>query len=192
MKVLESDMPEEGLWKSFFSPDAIFDELELTGNMRDVVDFGCGYGTFTIPAAKRIQGTLHGFDVEPDMIETNRRYAKQQDLGNVRLYLRDFMADGTGLSDSSVDYVMLFNILHAEDPVGLLSEAFRILHDGGTAGIMHWNYDPETPRGPPMNIRPRPEQCVLWAESAGFIIARKNIALPPYHYGIVAKKGTRR
>ncbi|MFA6568318.1 MAG: class I SAM-dependent methyltransferase [Victivallales bacterium] len=192
MKVRESGMPEEGLWTSFFSPESILDELGLTGNMRDAVDFGCGYGTFAIPVAKRIQGTLHGFDVETDMIEASRRYAEQQNLGNVRLYLRDFMADGTGLSDASVDYVMLFNILHAEDPAGLLSESFRILHDGGTVGIMHWNYDPETPRGPPMNIRPRPEQCLQWAGSAGFIIARRHVELPPYHYGIVAKKGTRR
>ncbi|OGV39049.1 MAG: methyltransferase type 11 [Lentisphaerae bacterium GWF2_49_21] len=191
MKVRESDMPEEGLWKSFFSPDVILKKLGLTGKMHDAVDFGCGYGTFTIPAAKRIQGTLHGFDVEPDMIEASQRFVELQDLGNVRLYLRDFMADGTGLPDASVDYAMLFNILHAEDPVGLLSEAFRILHDGGTAGIMHWNYDPETPRGPPMNIRPRPEQCAHWAESAGFIISRRHIKLPPYHYGIVARKGKR-
>ncbi|HCE46709.1 MAG TPA: class I SAM-dependent methyltransferase [Lentisphaeria bacterium] len=191
MKVRESDMPEEGLWKLFFTPDAILDQLELTSNIRDAVDFGCGYGTFAIPAAKRIQGTLHGFDVDPGMIESSRQFAEQQDVGNLRLHLRDFMADGTGLPDASVDYAMLFNILHAEDPVGLLSEAFRILHDGGTAGIMHWNYDPETPRGPPMNIRPRAEQCVHWAESAGFIIANRHIELPPYHYGIVAKKGKR-
>jgi SAM-dependent methyltransferase len=191
MKVRESGMPEERVWNSFYSPDSILDELGLTCNIRDAADLGCGYGTFAIPAAKRIQGTLHGFDVDPDMIESTRRFAEQQDVGNMRPYLRDFMADGTGLPDASVDYVMLFNILHAEDPVGLLSEAFRILHDGGSVGIMHWNYDPETPRGPPMNIRPRPEQCVRWAESAGFIIARRHIALPPYHYGIAARKGTR-
>ncbi|MFZ2655705.1 MAG: class I SAM-dependent methyltransferase [Victivallales bacterium] len=192
MKVRESDMPEEGLWKSFFSPDAILDEMGLSGNMRDAVDFGCGYGTFAIPAAKRIQGILHGFDMDPVMVEASQRFAEQRELGNVRLHLRDFMAKGTGLPGASVDYAMLFNILHAENPVGLLSEAFRILNDGGIAGIMHWNYDPETPRGPPMDIRPRPEQCVQWAESAGFIIARKDISLPPYHYGIVAKKGTGR
>ncbi len=84
---------------------------------------------------------------------------------------------------------MLFNILHAQNPANLLSEAFRILRDGGTLGIMHWNYDPKTPRGPPMDIRPRPAQCAHWAEVAGFRITKPQIDLPPHHYGIVAEKG---
>ena len=47
-------------------------------------------------------------------------------LGNVRTYVQDFVADGTGLPDASVQYVMLFNILHAERPNALLREAYRI------------------------------------------------------------------
>jgi hypothetical protein len=43
-------------------------------------------------------------------------------------------------------------------PEGLLREAYRILSHGGRLGIMHWNYDPATPRGPSMDIRPGPEQ----------------------------------
>jgi len=89
-----------------------------------------------------------------------------------------------------VDYVMLFNILHAENPVNLLREAWRILAPGGHTGIIHWNYDPETPRGPPMAIRPRPENCLLWIKEAGFVIEKKHINLPPYHYGILARKKT--
>jgi hypothetical protein len=32
-----------------------------------------------------------------------------------------------------------------------------ILAGGGHVAVIHWNYDPQTPRGPPMAIRPRPE-----------------------------------
>jgi ubiquinone/menaquinone biosynthesis C-methylase UbiE len=53
-----------------------------------------------------------------------------------------------------VDYAMLFNILHAEQPERLLREARRILAPHGLLGIIHWNYDPSTPRGPSMEIRP--------------------------------------
>ena len=84
---------------------------------------------------------------------------------------------------------MLFNILHYEKPLELLGEAFRILQPGGRAGLMHWNYDPKTPRGPTMDIRPKPEQMTEWAQSAGFVLdANPLIDLPPYHYGLVAKK----
>ncbi len=189
MKTRESGMPAEEMWQTFFRPTETLQALGLRRNMANVVDFGCGYGTFTIPAAQLIDGTVHAFDIEPDMIEVTRRKAERTGLTNIKLYLRDFVAEGSGLADASVDYVMLYNILHAEDPARLLSESFRILREGGTVGIMHWNYDPATPRGPSMNIRPKPEQCAHWAAAAGFVISTLRIDLPPYHYGIVARKG---
>jgi ubiquinone/menaquinone biosynthesis C-methylase UbiE len=150
------------------------------------VDFGCGYGTFSIPAAQIVRGTVHALDIEPEMVAATAAKAKAAGLSNLRASERDFVTDGTGLPDASVDYVMLFNILHAEEPLTLLREAHRVLSRGGRLGIMHWNYDPTTPRGPSMNIRPRPGQCRAWAEQAGFRLAGpERIELPPYHYGIV-------
>ena len=156
--------------------------------MANVVEFGCGHGTFTIPAARITTGTVHAFDIEQSMIEETRHKAEAAGCLNVSLYLRDFVADGTGLADSFADYVMLFNLLHAEHPEQLLRESFRILSSEGLLAIMHWDYDPETPRGPSMDIRPKPEDCVRWAEGAGFTILAAHVDLPPYHYGIVARK----
>ena len=154
-----------------------------------MVDFGCGYGTFTIPAAKITSGTVHAVDIDPEMVAITEQKAEAAGLGNVRTYVRDFVADGTGLPDANVQYVMLFNILHAERPDTLLREAYRVLAPGGKLGIVHWNYDPTTPRGPAMNVRPRPEQCREWAESAGFsLLAPGIIDLPPYHYGMVLER----
>ncbi len=156
--------------------------------MRDAVEFGCGYGTFAVPVAQRIQGVLHALDVEPDMLAATKSVAAMHGVKNLKLYQRDFVAEGSGLSDDSVDYVMLFNILHADDPVGLLREAYRILRVGGRVGVMHWCYDASTPRGPSMEIRPRPVDCEKWIERAGFTLVKRNIDLPPYHYGFLAKK----
>lgn len=161
-------MPPEEMWHTFFSPQETLMALGLRSDMTDVVDFGCGYGTFTIPAAQITPGLVHAFDIEADMIAATREKVERLNLGNVRLYQRDFVSDGTGLQDESAEYVMLFNILHAEEPDELLSESFRILRPGGILGIMHWNYDPDTPRGPPMTIRPRPEQIEMWAEATSW------------------------
>lgn len=188
MKVRESGMPPAEKWHTFFDPDWILTVMGLTGDARDAVDFGCGYGTFAILAAKRIQGTLHGFDIDPAMIKASERRAEQENIRNVRLHLRDFAAVGTGLDAESVDYVMLFNILHAKDPLRLLRETNRILAPGGHVGVIHWNYDPKTPRGPPMAIRPRPADCRRWIKEAGFLIEKAHVDLPPYHYGILARK----
>jgi hypothetical protein len=54
---------------------------------------------------------------------------------------------------------------------------------------MHWNYDATTPRGPSMDIRPRPEECRDAAIAAGFHLLLPGIInLPPYHYGMVLSK----
>jgi ubiquinone/menaquinone biosynthesis C-methylase UbiE len=180
-------MPKEEKWSEFFDPDKVLALLGVNSTVKDVADFGCGYGTFTIPAARIISGKIYAFDIEPEMIETVQRKAKAIALSNVKTVLRDFVSNGSGLKDSSVDYVFLFNILHIEKPEFLLIESYRILKAGGRVGIIHWNYDASTPRGPPMDMRPRPEQLRQWAESVGFIF-EKRFDLKPYHYGLVLRK----
>jgi len=189
MKTRESGMPEESTWEGFFDPATVLGKLQLSGSCREVVDFGCGYGTFTIPAARIVAGVVYALDIEPEMIAATQAKAAAAGLHNVRTLLRDFVAEGTGLPDACVDYAMLLNILHAECPEVLLGEAFRVLKPGGRLAIMHWNYDPATPRGPSMDIRPRPEQCRRWAEDAGFrLLAPGLVDLPPYHYGMVLER----
>jgi ubiquinone/menaquinone biosynthesis C-methylase UbiE len=188
MKTRESGMPEEDRWKSFFDPELILNELGLDRTCQMVVDLGSGYGTFCIPAAQRITGTVYAIDIDPQMIDACRQRLAEAELSNVILQQRDFVNDGTGLPDKSVDFVMLFNILHAEDPMGLLAEAYRILVPDGRVGVIHWNYDPSTPRGPSLEIRPRPEQCQDWIKGTGFKLIRPLIKLPPYHYGMVGQK----
>lgn len=180
-------MPPQDYWDSFFDAEKILDELRLDASRHDVLEFGCGYGTFTLPAARRITGKLIALDLDAGMLETTRKRADDAGLENIEYVLRDFVADGSGLADGSVDYAMLFNILHGEDPVGLLAEAKRNLCPGGLLGVIHWNYDETTPRGPPLDIRPRPEQCLCWAEEAGFTADSDIIELPPYHYGMVLR-----
>ena len=187
MKIRESGMPPEETWQTYFQPAETLETLRLGRDMAKVVDLGCGYGTFTIPAARITTGTVHAFDVAPSMIEETRRKAEAAGCLNVNLCLRDFVADGTGLADSFADYVMLFNLLHAEHPEQLLQESFRILKSGGLLAIMHWNHDPDTPRGPSMDIRPTPDDCARWAKAAGFTILAAQVDLPPYHYGIIAQ-----
>jgi SAM-dependent methyltransferase len=190
MKTRESGMPDEAMWSGFFDPDRALSLLGLTPDVPAVADLGCGYGTFTIPAARRVRGVVHAFDIDPGMIETTRRKADEARLDNVRLHLRDFASDGVDLPEASVGYVMLFNILHAEDPGRLLREAHRILAPGGTVGVIHWNPDPATPRGPSMDIRPRPEDCRGWMTEARFRVAADRVDLPPYHYGMVGLKAS--
>ena len=180
-------MPDQIAWENFFDPEKILKTLGLDNRINNVVEFGCGYGTFTLPAARIIKGKIYALDIEPEMIRITNERAKSNKLNNVEAILRDFMNHGSGLSNESADYVMLFNILHLEHPEQLLREAKRVLKKKGKLGIVHWNYDPKTPRGPSMTIRPKPEQCLQWAEDVGFQNP-KRFDLKPYHYGLVLVK----
>lgn len=187
MKVRESGMPDEKQWESFFDAEKILKVMEIDNNTDEVVEFGSGYGTFTIPASKVIKGTVYTIDIEKEMINRVIERARAENINNIKTMLRDFVHKSSGLENESVDYVMLFNILHAENPEILLKEAYRILKPGGKLGVIHWNFDPETPRGPPMEIRPKPKQCTEWAVKAGFKFESEH-DLKPYHYGLVFSK----
>ncbi len=185
MKTRESGMPDEACWEAFFDPAAGIAALGIAGIKGDVVDFGCGYGMFALAAARVVGGTIYALDIDPEMIQTTRSKARAAGLANVRARTCDFVRDGAGLADATMAYAMLFNILHCDQPSALLEEAFRVLRPGGGLGIMHWNPDPTTPRGPPMEMHPRPAQCTAWAERAGFQLESPgHIDLPPYHYGL--------
>lgn len=185
MKVRESGMPPAASWDAFFDVEQILDRFAIDSSVADVVEFGTGYGTFSVPVAKRIGGVLHTLDIDADMLAAARCRARDAGVRNISFQLRDFIADGTGLADHSVDLALLCNILHGDEPVALLCEARRNLRKGGRLAIMHWNYDPDTPRGPPMVMRPKPQQCRDWARDAGFTPMGGTIDLPPYHYGVL-------
>jgi ubiquinone/menaquinone biosynthesis C-methylase UbiE len=189
VKTRDSGMPDEELWTSFFAPAKELAILGLNADMGNAADFGCGYGTFAVPAAKAVRGTVYALDIDPAMVAATRAKADAEGVRNVEANARDIVACGTGLPDAAVDYAMLFNILHCEDPLSLLREARRVLAPGGTLAVMHWNYDASTPRGPSLDIRPRPEQCRAWAIEAGFEPRQTAaIHLPPYHYGVTFRK----
>ncbi|MGE5412505.1 MAG: class I SAM-dependent methyltransferase, partial [Clostridiales bacterium] len=137
MKVRDSGMPEESYWESLFDVNLILSKLEINNNVNNLVEFGSGYGTFSIPASKIIKGTLYAIDMDPVMIERLYLRAKEENVKNIKIIEEDFVKERTILADNSVDYAMLFNILHAEDPVELLKEAKRILRPGGKAGVIH-------------------------------------------------------
>jgi ubiquinone/menaquinone biosynthesis C-methylase UbiE len=141
MRTRESGMPDEEVWASFFSPAETLIKPGVTPKTGDVVEFGCGYGTFTIPAAELASGLVHALDIDPDMIVHTYRKALAVDGPGLRVVpsVRDFVAHGTGLGDASEHYAMLFNIRHCEQPLTLLHEAWRVLRPGGLLGIMHWN-----------------------------------------------------
>lgn len=176
MKIRDSGMPDKTYWETLFDVPLILSRLDIR-RFHDVAELGCGYGTFTIPIANTIRGTVYTFDIEREMIDrTNARAAGLR----VLCAHRDVMERGFGVKANAV---LLFNILHCEQPVRLLRHAADALKPSGEALVVHWRYG-ETPRGPDLRIRPRPEQVMEWGREAGLDSIGGVIDLPPWHYGV--------
>lgn len=176
MKVRDSGMPDEEYWESLFDVPLILSRLRVE-RFQDVAELGCGYGTFTIPIAQRIGGRLYAFDVDPIMLT---RTEKRRGGLPIECRLRDVIEHGF---DVDVDAALLFNILHCDDPVGMLRHAALA---APTVLVIHWRQG-ETPRGPSLEIRPRPEQIVEWGAAAG-LQAGEPIDLPPWHFGMELRR----
>lgn len=92
MKIRESGMPEEKVWSTFFNAEWILNRLEFDDPRADVVEFGCGFGIFTLAAATHTHGTVFAFDIEPETVQATHRKALEKGLSNVRVIQRDFAA----------------------------------------------------------------------------------------------------
>ena len=114
----------------------VLEVLERTGlNKRQIVlDFGCGSGTYTLPAAKIVgkQGRVYALDKDTQALDELMHAADSTGLRNIT------RMDTSGevrieLPDESVDVVLLFDVFHSyyflqtDDRRNLLNEIHRIM-----------------------------------------------------------------
>ncbi len=69
-----------------------------------------------MPSAEQWETFFHATDIDPLMVGAMITRASQAGLRNVVAEQRDFVLEGCGRPNASMSYVMLFNILHIEDP----------------------------------------------------------------------------
>lgn len=107
-------------------------EKAQLGKGMSVVDYGCGPGSFTIPAAELVgeDGKVFAVDIHPLAISTVERKASRKGLQNVGTVL--VRGYDTGIEASSIDRVLLVDTVHLiEDPAALFREVHRMLKPDG-------------------------------------------------------------
>ena len=96
-----------------------------------VLDYGCGPGSYIIPVANLIgpSGKIYALDVHPLALEMVKKRAAKRRLANVIT----IQSDGqTGLPGQSLDVGLLYDVLHdLEQPGRILKELHRVLKPGG-------------------------------------------------------------
>ena len=129
--------------------------LERIGIRRGqaVLDFGCGYGIYTIPVAKIVgaQGRVYALDKDRGALDTLMQKAGSACLKNIERMETSGELE-IELADESVDVVLLFDVFHsfyfpqAGDRRRLLGEIYRIMKPSAFLSISVWPnlIEPET------------------------------------------------
>jgi len=101
-----------------------------------VLDFGCGKGNFSIPAAKIVgkKGIVYALDKDPEALTQLMKRARKEDLTNIKT-IKTSKKIETNLKGSSIDIILLYDIIHLvgkndssnlKDRKRLYKEIFRI------------------------------------------------------------------
>ena len=96
-----------------------------------VLDYGCGVGSYTIPAARTVgeSGRVYALDIHPIAIERVEKRARKEGLANIETIQSDL---ATGLPDEHLDFALLIDVYTwIDDKIGLLKEIHRILRPSG-------------------------------------------------------------
>lgn len=96
-----------------------------------VLDFGCGPGGYILPLSKMIgpYGMIYALDINPQAIQTVKNIASRKNLNNIETIISD---SKTGLPDMSMDFVLLYDVLHhLSPPEDTLAEIYRVLKSDG-------------------------------------------------------------
>ena len=107
-----------------------------------VVDFGCGPGFLTVPAARVVGplGHVYAVDIEQRMLDIVEARASDAGVDNVSCVLSP--GGKTPLRDSIADFVVCGLVIHdAPDPAGrveLAREAGRLLRSSGRMLVIEW------------------------------------------------------
>lgn len=125
------------LWRRISGKSILrkWEEHDLVREGQTFLDFGCGTGSFTIPAARIVSsgGKVYALDYFPRQLEIVREKAEKEGLTNVETILS---TDTTGLPDESIDVIWMCDVLHEiEERRLILEELYRVLKTGGVMAI---------------------------------------------------------
>lgn len=174
---------------SFIRPDELWESVGLRAD-QTVAHLGCGAGFYLIPAARIIgrNGKAYGIDILPDMLAEVESRARRERLEHVLKTRRANLENpkSSGLDDSSIDWVLVANILHQSDPARIFQEASRIVASTGRVLVIEWDTS-ASPFGPPAGKRRLKAEVIEIAKQAGLTV-EKELKPSAYHYGLILKK----
>ncbi|MDE2031284.1 MAG: class I SAM-dependent methyltransferase [Patescibacteria group bacterium] len=170
----------------FSNPKLNVAQLGLKEGM-NVADFGAGTGLYSKEAALKVgsTGKVYAIEIQKDMVRKLENDLKEWGVSNVNCIWGDIeKVGGTKISDSTMDAVILSNVLfQSSDKLGLIDETKRLLKHNGKVLLIDWS-DSFNGMGPAPHHVVTEKTALDFFTKRGFKILEK-ISPSSHHYGII-------
>ena len=126
------------LWRKIYSGRNIQKKWQSFGVIKEgqsFLDYGCGPGVFTIPAAKIVGegGQVYALDCILRHLKITIKKAKKAGLSNIKTILSD---GKTGLPKESIDVIWMCDVFHEiKQKHVVLKELYKVLREDGNLFI---------------------------------------------------------
>jgi ubiquinone/menaquinone biosynthesis C-methylase UbiE len=128
-------------FRDYFSPPTkILERVGIQAGS-NVLDFGAGSGSYSIPAAQLVgpTGKVYAADIHPLAINEIRKRADMKRIKNLHTIRT---ACETELPNASIDVILLFYVLHDfKNPDSIIRELVRILKPKGILVVIDHKFD---------------------------------------------------
>ena len=125
------------LWRAISGRSILrkWEQTNLVQGGQIFLDYGCGTGDFTIPAARIVgpRGKAYALDYFPHQLEIVEEQSKKKGLTNIETILSD---KNTGLPDECIDVIWMCDVLHeVRERRAVLEELHRVLRREGVLAM---------------------------------------------------------
>lgn len=172
----------------FSKPEQNVLKLGLREGMR-VADLGAGTGAYSLACGRHVghTGHVYAIEVQKGLLKKLESEIKELNLTNVECIWGDIeKIGGTRIADNSMDIVIIANVFSfAEDKLGLIDEAKRILKKDGKVLFVEWSNSFVKMINRTNHIIDEKEVIDLFTKR-NFKVVEK-ITTTEHHYGIIFK-----
>ncbi len=136
-----------------------------------VLDFGCGEGHYTIPAAKVVgkNGRVYALDKDRGVLNKLRQILTEEKLENIEIIQTETKIP---LGDDFLDAVLCYDVIHYEkNREKIYKEVYRVLKKDGLFSVYPKHYKDDFPLRELASLSL--EDIIKEVEEIGFIFEKK-------------------
>jgi predicted methyltransferase len=175
-------------------PEVVLAAMGLREGMT-IAEIGTGTGYFARRLAKAVgpSGKVYAVDIQPEMLELLKEYAKKEGITNIVPVLGT--ETDPRLPKGEIDRILLVDVYHEfQQPEPMLARMRESLAPGGTVTLVEYRAEGDTASHIKADHRMSADQVLAEWQPAGFLLVDQIETLPSQHLfvfgaGLGGRKG---